>query len=200
MQFDPTITTDGLIYGIAILILIGVTIYYAIQNRRMADELKRQNENAVKPYLVITDASMGTGLVQLIQRGVSYIKPEMLICIINGGNGTALDIGIEASAEIEFVDEVRGDSSIWLYKFALRVPPSQKKCLFSKEEPIQYRLEYVKCEQAEPGNVKGLVVNLSCVDILGNKVTDEQHFEDWKHSVTRKEGVLWPHDDGWTRA
>lgn len=86
MQFNPTITIDGLIYGIAIIILIGVTVYYAIQNRRMADEMRAQKMIASQPLVIqkpIYEEDVFEG---------STSKYFWNFAIWNAGNGPAVEL------------------------------------------------------------------------------------------------------------
>ncbi len=189
MQFDPTVTIDGLIYGLAILILIGVTIYYAIQNKRMADELKRQNENAMRPYLLVTGASIN---IQLLDSR-KCILPEISLQLLNAGNGAALDIRIEADAEFEILDN-EGGPSLWIYKFQLSTSAGQKRYTLAGNDDA-YRLTHLGCEQAKLGNAKGTIFNITCFDVSGKEIRFiPQNFESLRHSGRRKEGILWPHD------
>lgn len=189
MQFDPIITTDGLIYGVAILILIGVTVYYAIQNKRMADELKRQNENAVKPYLVVSRSEIVTSL-----QSDKRIKPYLFLELINSGNGAALDIRIEATAEVELLGNAEEKSSSWIYKFELSLSRYQKRYILGRESD-SYQLEYVGCERILEGSTKGTILNVTCLDALNNEIVfPPQYFENMRYSEPKKEGELWPHE------
>lgn len=81
--------------------LVVITAYYAWQNRRMVQELRRQNQMAVEPRLILRLGSIMLG------GKAGYVEPRPILEMENIGRGPALFIKASSVVLADPVDGLR---------------------------------------------------------------------------------------------
>lgn len=169
-------------------ILVVTTIYYAIQNKGMRDEMKKDRELAtetmqrsIKPYIIIKSLLVNTGFKGggLSKKGdycQRFYEPLVELEVENIGLGHAIDVNINAKVVFEW-KLPNGTSVKRLFHFSNTPDPSiypvWVKTIPSGSGIQKIRLNVSNSEPVPATFTQGIECRLSCVNILGEKVEYE---------------------------
>lgn len=114
------------IQSVAILVLVGVTIYYAVQTRKMAEEMREQRYDSVRPVIDIehiADKLIGD---ELLEEGFGATRDDYskgLHCKLrNIGVGPAIDV-------YSFITHVYNERQPWDFGTLAIKEETQKKAI-----------------------------------------------------------------------
>lgn len=176
---DFTMTLAEIIQACLVAVLVCVTIFYALQNKGMRDEMKKERDIrtkefdlSVKPVLVIDELRSEMSSHSGREQGSMHCTPELKLTIENVGFGRAINVDIDVSAVFK-VELASGYQDKRCFHFST-IPRNTTSLIWRKTipgqsgpQPIQMYLNW----EESPGTIdEGLVYQVKYTDILGNKI------------------------------
>jgi len=159
--------------------LVGVTIYYAIQNKGMRDEMKKEREIRtkefnlnLKPVIVIDELSPEMTLSSGVEEGTMCCGPMLRLIIENVGFGRAINVDIDVSAVFK-VELPSGYQDKRCFHFST-IPRNTTSLIWHQTIPNQSGPQqiamYLNWEES-PGTIdEGIRYQVTYTDILGNRI------------------------------
>ena len=176
---DFTMTLAEIIQACLVAVLVVVTIFYALQNKGMRDEMKKERDIrtkefdlSVKPVLVIDELRSEMSGNSGREQGSMHCTPELKLTIENVGFGRAINVDIDVSAVFK-VELASGYQDKRCFHFS-SIPRNTTSLVWHKTipgqsgpQPIQMYLNW----EGSPGTIdEGLVYQVQYTDILGNRM------------------------------
>jgi len=167
MDTNTAIALSSIISAVSTIVLVAITGYYAMQTRRQAEFLREQISTSIRPFLQVESFKCKTNTDAKAAESESHILvPEWAISIINVGNGAALDVAIEVSADISIKETDKEASPPHRVDFTslsvghdIYLRPGQAEAY-----PLTAKGKETSHEQIKPGYV---VVHATCKDVSG---------------------------------
>lgn len=159
--------------------LVGVTIFYAIQNKGMKDEMKKEREIrtkefdlSLKPVLVINELYPEMILCSGVEQGTMNCGPLLKLIIENVGYGRAINVDIDVSAVFK-VELASGYQDKRCFHFST-IPRDTTSLIWHQTIPGQsgpQQIQMYLSWEESPGTIdEGLRYQITYTDILGNRM------------------------------
>lgn len=176
---DFTMTLAEIIQACLVAVLVGVTIFYALQNKGMRDEMKKERDIrtkefdlSVKPVLVIDELHSEMSGHSGREQGSMHCTPELKLTIENVGFGRAINVDIDVSAVFK-VELASGYQDKRCFHFST-IPRDITSLIWHQTIPGQSGPQqiqmYLNWEESPETIDEGLRYQITYTDILGNRM------------------------------
>jgi hypothetical protein len=169
MDTNTAIALASIISAISTIVLVVITGFYAIQTRRQAEFLREQISTSIRPFLQVESFKCKTNIEsKTAESKSSILVPEWALSVINVGNGAALDVVIEVSADISIkeADKTspphRVDFTSLSVGHDIYLRPGQ-----AETYPLTAKGKETSHEPIKPGYV---MVHATCKDVSGKEL------------------------------
>jgi hypothetical protein len=169
MDTNTAIALASIVSAISTIVLVAITGFYALQTRRQAEFLREQISTSIRPFLQVESFKCKTNTDTKAEGSASHVLiPEWAISVINVGNGAALDVVIEVSADISIkeADKTspphRVDFTSLSVGHDIYLRPGQ-----AETYPLTAKEKETSHETIKPGHV---MVNATCRDVSGKSL------------------------------